>query len=251
MSYFTEKVAIVTGSGKGIGKSIAKALLRKGSKVCVTDVNTSDIEKTKEEFEKEFDNKCMLFQPCDVKDEQQLKSVFENVITKFKKIDILVNNAAVIDELNWQTCIDTNLKGMMCGSYLALEYMRKDKGGNGGTIFNMSSGAGLGPCSYMPAYSASKHGVVGFTRSWALCPVAQSNNIRFLCMCPSFVETDMLSPDFVYDENRMKTLQKQKEKLLPDEVAESVLQMLADPNNPEIVAHISKENGLIYIPIPT
>uniref|UniRef100_A0A8B8DW40 15-hydroxyprostaglandin dehydrogenase [NAD(+)] n=1 Tax=Crassostrea virginica TaxID=6565 RepID=A0A8B8DW40_CRAVI len=121
--------------------------------------------------------------------------VFRRTKETFGRIDLVVNNAGIVHEVQWEKCIDINLNGTIRGTQLGLEYLRKDNGGNGGVILNMASLAGIFPVNYTPVYCASKHAVIGYTRSWALHPDAVNNGVRLFCLCPSFVDTDMIKMD--------------------------------------------------------
>ncbi|XP_061172315.1 15-hydroxyprostaglandin dehydrogenase [NAD(+)]-like isoform X1 [Saccostrea echinata] len=189
---FRGKVAIITGSAQGLGKAYAKSLLERESKVCICDVNKAVLEKTYTEFKSEY-GENVIFQTCDVTRTQQLEELFKKTRDAFGKIDIVVNNAGIVDEKDWEKCIDVNLNGVIRGTLLGLEYLRKDKGGNGGVIVNIASLAGVYPVNYGPAYAASKHGVIGYTRSWATHPEVINNGVRLVCLCPAFVDTDMLN----------------------------------------------------------
>ncbi|XP_025078193.1 15-hydroxyprostaglandin dehydrogenase [NAD(+)]-like [Pomacea canaliculata] len=79
------------------------------------------------------------------------------------------------------------------GSLLALEHMRRDRGGRGGVIINVASLAGLYVSSFNPGYCASKHAVVGFTTSWAMSPDQKDHGVRWCCLCPDAIQTSMIA----------------------------------------------------------
>ncbi|XP_048733143.1 15-hydroxyprostaglandin dehydrogenase [NAD(+)]-like [Ostrea edulis] len=185
------KVAIITGSAQGLGKAFARALLERGSKVCLSDVNQELLETTSTELKSEYAEN-VFYQACDVTNIQQMEELFRKTKENLGSIDIVVNNAGIVHEKAWEKCIDINLNGTIRGTMLALEYLRKDMGGQGGLILNMSSLAGIFPVNYTPVYAASKHGVIGFTRSWANHPDVINNGVRLVCLCPAFVDTDMI-----------------------------------------------------------
>nr|KAG5689895.1 hypothetical protein BaRGS_023643 [Batillaria attramentaria] len=95
-------------------------------------------------------------------------AAFQAAVTKFGAVDICVNNAGIVHETLWEKMIAVNMTAVIRGSQLALEHMRRDRGGRGGIIVNTASIAGLGPYSSIPVYAATKHAVVGFTTSWAV-----------------------------------------------------------------------------------
>ncbi|XP_054845467.1 15-hydroxyprostaglandin dehydrogenase [NAD(+)] isoform X2 [Eublepharis macularius] len=166
--YLKDKVALVTGAAQGIGKAFAQALLEKGCKVGLVDQNAELGKESKDNLDKQFDTQRTIFIPCDVSDEEQLKDAFKKIFDSFGRLDIVVNNAGINNEKNWEVTVQINLISMIRGTYIGLDYMKTENGGNGGAIVNISSLAGLMPVPYQPVYCASKHGVIGFTRSMAV-----------------------------------------------------------------------------------
>ncbi|XP_007894131.1 15-hydroxyprostaglandin dehydrogenase [NAD(+)] isoform X2 [Callorhinchus milii] len=137
------KVCLITGAAQGIGKSFAETLLGLGAKVVLLDVNESEGEACKESLDKTFDANSSLFIKCDVGSEEQLSCAFKRTINHFGRLDIMCNNAGINNEKNWEMTMNINLISVIRGTYLALDYMNKAKGGNGGVIVNTASLAGL------------------------------------------------------------------------------------------------------------
>uniref|UniRef100_A0A8B9EUN4 15-hydroxyprostaglandin dehydrogenase [NAD(+)] n=1 Tax=Anser cygnoides TaxID=8845 RepID=A0A8B9EUN4_ANSCY len=121
-----------------------------------------------------------------------ISGAFKKVIEHFGRLDIVVNNAGVNNEKDWESTIQINLTSVIRGTYLGLEYMRKGNGGDGGVIINISSLAGLMPAAFQPVYCATKHGVIGFTRSIALAANIENYGVRLNTICPGFVNTPIL-----------------------------------------------------------
>uniref|UniRef100_A0A3Q0S105 Zgc:56585 n=1 Tax=Amphilophus citrinellus TaxID=61819 RepID=A0A3Q0S105_AMPCI len=168
------KTAVVTGAAMGIGKAIVEILLQNGAKV---------------ELKLKYGTQSCGFR-CDFT--ILCQAAFQKTIETFGGIDILCNNAGVFNEVTWEKTITINLMGTIKGTYLALEHMNKLTGGRGGVIINVASMAGIGPLSCCPVYTATKHGVIGFTRSFA-ASVASGYGIRINALCPGFVQTDLFS----------------------------------------------------------
>ncbi|GCC35702.1 hypothetical protein chiPu_0014190 [Chiloscyllium punctatum] len=103
------KVALVTGAAQGIGKAIAEILLKNGAKVSLLDINASRGEATKAAFGQTYGAENILFLPCDVTSENQLKDCFSKTVEKFQRLDIVCNNAGIFDEKNWENCLSINL----------------------------------------------------------------------------------------------------------------------------------------------
>ncbi|KAF7244118.1 15-hydroxyprostaglandin dehydrogenase [NAD(+)] [Varanus komodoensis] len=233
------KVALVTGAAQGIGKAFVQVLLERGCKVALVDINVEVGKASKEGFDKQFDEQMTIFIPCDVSKEEELKETFKKTVQHFGKLDIVVNNAGVNNEKNWEITVQINLTqgnsvgeclgiriqfllaasaemSVIRGTYLGLDYMKKENGGTGGVIVNVASLAdqvnaswrlngiysfqdevvdeaeGLMPAAHQPVYSASKHGVVGFTRSIAMAATAGNYDVRINTICPGFVNTPIL-----------------------------------------------------------
>uniref|UniRef100_A0A2C9LSE7 15-hydroxyprostaglandin dehydrogenase [NAD(+)] n=1 Tax=Biomphalaria glabrata TaxID=6526 RepID=A0A2C9LSE7_BIOGL len=140
---FINQVAFITGAAQGLGKAFTEALLKKGARVCFTDIQGEKGQKVESDFKGKYGQKNVLFLTCDVSSSQNLKNCFQRAVSTFGGVDIMVNNAGIVDEENWKNMININLVGALEGSMLAIEHMRTDKGGKGGKIINIASTAGL------------------------------------------------------------------------------------------------------------
>ncbi|XP_067280659.1 15-hydroxyprostaglandin dehydrogenase [NAD(+)] [Pseudorasbora parva] len=188
-----DKVAVVTGAAQGLGRSFVEILLKNGSKVALIDVNKSVGNELKTKLDEEYGRDRAEFYTADVSSEEDFKGILEKIVEKFGRIDILCNNAGIINEKHWEKTIAINLGGVVRGTYLALEHMKKENGGNGGVIVNIASMAGLGPLPVAPIYTAAKHGVVGFSRAMAAVSKMVDYGVRINVICPWFVKTSLLS----------------------------------------------------------
>ncbi|XP_028831581.1 15-hydroxyprostaglandin dehydrogenase [NAD(+)] isoform X2 [Denticeps clupeoides] len=162
------KVALVTGGAQGIGKAVAEALLQKEAKVAVVDLNQSVGEECKKDLDQGFGEGSSIFIECDVTDGEKLKDAFKSTVNHFGRLDIAVNNAGINNEKYWEKTIDVNLTSVVKGTYLALEHMSKEHGKEGGVIVNVSSMAAFLHSPHQPVYTATKYGVIGFTRAIAV-----------------------------------------------------------------------------------
>lgn len=187
------QIAVVTGAAMGIGRAITEILLQNGAKVALIDVNESTGRTLVEVLEKQFGPERVLFLCCDVESEEKIKDAFQKVAETFGGMDIFCNNAGILNEIEWQKMISINLVSAIRGNYLALEHMSRMNGGRGGVIVNVSSMAGIGPLPPCPVYTASKHGLVGFTRAVAAASRASGYGVRVNTLCPSFVQTELFS----------------------------------------------------------
>mgnify|MGYP002543141106 CR=1 FL=1 len=187
------KIAIVTGSGKGIGRACALQLAREGANVVISDIDDEAGAKTCEDIEAL--GVGALYVHCNVSDEADVKKLFKAAYSKFGRIDILINNAGIspklpfyeITEEQFRNVLDINLKSNFMCSKEAFEYM-KDNGW--GRIVSLSSLAGLhGGINSAAHYSASKAGIIGLTKT--LAKQVGKYNITVNCVAPGRIDTAM------------------------------------------------------------
>nr|XP_019964783.1 PREDICTED: 15-hydroxyprostaglandin dehydrogenase [NAD(+)] isoform X2 [Paralichthys olivaceus] len=171
------KVALVTGGAQGIGRAVVQSLLHSLAKVTVVDLNKTCGEECKTHLDAEFGEGNCTFIQCDVSDGDSLKDAFQRTVDQFGRLDIVINNAGINNEKNWEKTIQVNLTSVIKGTYLALEHMSKEHGNEGGTIINVSSMAAFLHSPHQPVYTATKHGVIGFTRAMARQP-ASTRTVR-------------------------------------------------------------------------
>jgi len=219
------KTAIITGAGRGIGKAIAAALAKEGVKVALAARNKGQLFKTAKET-----GKNSLVVPTDITKEKSIINLVNKTIKKYGSIDILINNAGAgfakpvlkTTEKDWDTIIDTNLKGAyLCSRIAGLEMIKKKKGG---AIINISSSAGLKGYEHQGAYCASKHGMVGLSRVLAI--ELKPYNIKVHTICPGGVDT-------VFIDNIKPDLPKH-ELMKPEHIADLVIFLLKQPANATI-----------------
>jgi NAD(P)-dependent dehydrogenase (short-subunit alcohol dehydrogenase family) len=191
---FTGKVAIVTGGGQGMGKAIATVLAQRGAGIAVNDVNLATAEATAGELRALGVETLPV--PADVTDAAAVRSMVDQVTTRFGAIHILVNNAGVlrptrvaeIPEDEWDWVIGVNLKGTFLCSQAVLPVMLS---AGWGRIVNISSSAGKNVSTVGGAhYTAAKAGVLGFTRH--LAKEVAAGGITVNAVCPGLFDTEMV-----------------------------------------------------------
>jgi NAD(P)-dependent dehydrogenase (short-subunit alcohol dehydrogenase family) len=230
---FEGKVALVTGGGYGIGRAAALAFARKGAKVSVADVDIKKGEETVQRIKKAGGE--ALFVKADVSQAADVEALVHKTVETFGRLDFAFNNAGIhkvfvptIDftESDWNEMININLKSVwLCLKYEIPQMLKQGKG----AIVNTSSAAGLIAAPSNPAYPASKHGVVGLTKSTAI--EFARRGIRINCVCPGPTRTGMyeslvaVAPQVVEMMNTKVPMGRMAE---PEEVAAAAVWLCSD-----------------------
>ncbi|CAL1538776.1 unnamed protein product [Lymnaea stagnalis] len=239
------RVAFVTGAAQGLGKAFSEALLNRGAKVCFTDIQVSKGKEVEKTYSDKYGQDRVLFLHCDVSSSASLANSFKDAVSKFGHIDLMVNNAGIADESRLRDMVNINLIGAIEGSMLAVEHMRKDKGGKGGVVINIASTAGLTGVYFVPSYCASKFGLVGFHLSWASNPYNSQMGLQFGCLCPAFTDTDILNQkekQMLYFEDGQR-ITKHLGINRVEKVVQGFLQMVESENcNGDIITITAKED---------
>lgn len=227
------KVALVTGAGSGIGRASAMAFAREGAKVVVSDVVVEGGEQTVRMIQEAGGE--AVFVNADVSKAAEVEALVNSAVETYGRLDCAHNNAGIegamastVDctEETWERTININLKGVWLG--MKHEIPRMIEGG-GGAIVNTASVAGLVGFQGLPAYVASKHGVVGLTRTAALEYAQQG--IRVNAVCPGVIRTPMVERILGGDpeaEAQFTALEPVGRMGKPEEIAEAVVWMCSD-----------------------
>jgi 3-oxoacyl-[acyl-carrier protein] reductase len=194
------KVAVVTGAARGIGFAIAELLARRGANVTIADMQYDSAQSAATSIETTYSRKTLALS-VNVAEMESAKSMIERVISEYGRLDILVNNAGItrdtlilrMEEADWDAVINVNLKGAFNCSKAAVRQMMKQRYGR---IINISSVSGQAGQIGQTNYSASKAGLIGFTK--ALAREVASRQITVNAVAPGFVPTaltEVLAPE--------------------------------------------------------
>ncbi|KKT57467.1 MAG: Short-chain dehydrogenase/reductase SDR [Candidatus Giovannonibacteria bacterium GW2011_GWC2_44_9] len=233
----TDKVALVTGARRGMGKAHALALAEQGAKVVITDIDAGECQSVADEI-KSGKGEAVCFK-LDVSNKEEVDKVFDEVIKKFGRLDILVNNAGIfnpkafleITENEWDKTLDINLKGQfLCAQRAAKEMAKNNPPAGGGRIINISSIAsgqvGIG-IEWGAHYTASKGGIIGMTETLAIELAPLGINVN--AIAPGAIDTPMLRAGAETEELK-KYIEKIPLKRIgrPEEVSAAVVFLASD-----------------------
>lgn len=227
---FKDKVVLVTGSSRGIGRSIAVSFAKEGANVIINYEKSEKEAETLKDILQTYGVDVMCIK-ADVSKEDQVKDMIAKIIDKYGKIDVLVNNAGIaIDAdfedrkvVDWKDTLDTNLIGVFLTSKYAGKYMKENMYGK---IINMSSTNGIDTTyTYSVDYDASKAAIINLTKNLAIefAPYVNVNAIA-----PGWIDTEMnndLSKDYLREEKNKILLKRFAE---PEEIADVVLFLASD-----------------------
>ena len=226
------KVAIISGGARGMGAAEARIFAREGARVVIGDLLEEEGMKVVAEIGEAGGE--ALFVRLDVTDESSWQCAVEAAVERFGKVDILVNNAAILrmqglletTEEVWDEVMDINAKGTFLGTKSVIPEMRK---AGGGSIINISSGAGITGSRRNTAYHASKGAVRIFTKSAAIQYAGE--NIRVNSVHPGPVDTDMLASSLSVEGGRRPEDVPLGRYGRPEEVAYGVLYLASDESS--------------------
>src|SRR5215471_15735212 len=231
------KVVLVTGGGSGIGRATALKLAQEGASVMVADYVPEGGERTVKMI-REAGSKA-TFVPTDVSVAKQVEAMVAKTLETYGRLDCAFNNAGIegrfmestveCSEENFDRTIAINLKGVwLCMKYEIPQMLKQ----GGGSIVNTASVAGLVGGAGAPAYHASKHGVVGLTRTTALEYAAK--NIRVNCVCPGVIRTPMVERIIDtggFSEQELRAGEPVGRMGQPEEIAQGVVWLLSDSSS--------------------
>jgi len=233
LNNFADKVVLITGAGNGIGRATALAFAQQGAKVVVADMSRSAGEETTALITQAGGTASFIL--CDVTKDQDVQSMVDGTIETYGQLDIAFNNAGIEiesskladgDEETYDKIMDVNVKGVWrCMKYQIPALLKQTTS----AIVNTASIAGLGAAPKMSIYSASKHAVIGLTKSAAV--EYGKKGLRINAICPAVIDTEMFKRATENDpqkEQYVKSLHPVGRIGQPEEVAAAVLYLCSD-----------------------
>lgn len=249
MTVLQGKVAIVTGGASGIGRATALLFARQGAKVVVADMSETAGQEVVRLIEQE--GAQAFFRALDVRSDESCAALVEATLARYGQLDIAFNNAGVFAAPTltedqglalWQRMIDVNLTGVFNCMVHELRVMKA----RGGSIINTASVAGISGTYGAAAYTASKHGVIGLTRSAAL--EYGKFGVRINALCPGLIETPMtVGPDSGFNEKMINAGVKSsalRRQGRPEEMAEMVLWLASEQSSYATGGHFVVDGGI-------
>ncbi|MCY9462322.1 dihydroanticapsin 7-dehydrogenase [Bacillus velezensis] len=246
----TDKTVLITGGASGIGYAAVQAFLNQEANVVVADID----EAQGEAMIRKENNDRLHFVRTDITDEPACQNAIRSAVDKFGGLDVLINNAGIeivapIHEMelsDWNKVLNVNLTGMFLMSKHALKYMLKSGKGN---IINTCSVGGVVAWPDIPAYNASKGGVLQLTRSMAVDYA--KHNIRVNCVCPGIIDTPLNEKSFLENnEGTLEEIKKEKAKVnpllrlgKPEEIANVMLFLASDLSSYMTGSAITADGG--------
>ncbi|KAG5893565.1 hypothetical protein JTB14_028332 [Gonioctena quinquepunctata] len=196
----TGKIALITGGASGLGLRYAKELLHNGLQgVTIADKDVSIGQKAEEELNNTFGKDKAIFVKVDVTKYNEFEDAFKATLAKFKKVDILINNAGIMDDSIWEREVAININGVIHGMILGFEnYLKNFKSNTEAVIVNISSIAGLKGMGFMPIYCATKAAVVSMTQGWASPTHYSRTGVRVIALCPGPSATPLMDLEGKY-----------------------------------------------------
>ncbi|KAF2882135.1 hypothetical protein ILUMI_24057 [Ignelater luminosus] len=250
-----DKIAFITGAASGIGFTCAQEILKAGAyAVAIADIDEANGEAAKKELIKKYGPERVLFIKTDVTKRDQFENAFKETLKQWKYVDILINNAAIFSDKRYELEIATNATAVVHGTLIGFQHMSKDKGGKGGAIVNMSSIVGLEPNFCYPVLVATKHFVLGFSRSMGTPYYYNRTGVKVVIICPGFTVTPLTnnlpSLEYLFPELKQHFDDKSQSTIWqpPTKVAECVITSIKEGETGSV--WVCEANEIYEVKIP-
>ncbi|XP_071555870.1 15-hydroxyprostaglandin dehydrogenase [NAD(+)]-like [Temnothorax nylanderi] len=184
------KNVLITGGAAGLGNAFLNHFLKHGAnKIIILDIDAETGKRIALGIEKSCGEKKVHFIHTDVSNHKQVAEAFKEASSLLGNIDIVINNAGVLDERRWEKEIAVNIGGMVGTAMLAMKYMSRDTGGNGGILVNVSQHMDIRNTAQLPVYSATKQAVIGLSQSLSDPYHYEKTGVTVITLCPGLTET--------------------------------------------------------------
>ena len=247
MKKLENKVVFITGGASGLGRASAVAAAEEGAKVVIADLPNSDHEAALNDIEAAGAEGC--FVPLDVTDSANVQQAIAATVERFGRLDVALNNAGIgegyfsfleTSEASFQRIINVNLTGVFtCMKYELAQFMQQ----GGGVIVNMSSLAGIKGAAGLSAYVASKHGVLGLTKTAAL--EFARRNVRVNALCPYYIDTPLIKDAPEEIRQQMISVSPMKRLGRAEEVAKAFIYLASDDSSYTNGTQLVIDSGVI------
>ncbi|KAI4494059.1 hypothetical protein M0802_009326 [Mischocyttarus mexicanus] len=190
--FVSGKNILITGGAAGLGAAFVNHFLKHGAnRITILDIDGETGKKIAMGIEKSYGEKKVYFIQTDVSKHEQLMEAFEEALMLMNDIDIVINNAGILDERRWEREVAVNITGMISTAMLAVKYMSMKEGGHGGILVNVSEHMNIGNTAQLPVYAATKHAIIGLSQSLADPDHYEKTRIRVITLCPGLTETGL------------------------------------------------------------
>ncbi|KAL0841854.1 hypothetical protein ABMA28_014093 [Loxostege sticticalis] len=236
------KVFLVTGAANGIGAWFVRYVLEEDPKhVAILDLNENAGVELQNELNSKYGANKTKFYKCDVTNEDQLFAAYKSVVDDQGGLDVVVNNAGILNDSlkTYKKEIEINVTALVTSTIKGLELMRKDEGGRGGTIINMSSIAALHSAPVFPVYFSTKSFVLQFGNCLSHEENYSRTGVRIITMCFGVTDTAL------YD--NLGSFDKGMQKVIPEKVAVYPSQKVQTASKATVEAFKKGENGSIWL----
>ena len=184
------KNVLITGGAAGLGCAFLNHFIKHGANIItILDIDAEAGRRVEMSVDKSCGEKKVHFIHVDVSNYERMNEAFQEALRLMNDIDIVVNNAGILDERRWEREIAVNIGGMISTAMLAIKYMDREQLGHGGTLVNMSQHIDIRTTAQLPVYTATKHAIIGLSQSLADSCQYEKTGIRVITLCPGLTET--------------------------------------------------------------
>ncbi|OWR47239.1 putative alcohol dehydrogenase [Danaus plexippus plexippus] len=225
------KIVLITGGSQGIGAKAIEFLLQENIKhIANLDVAEKAGVAQQDELNKKYGTNILKFYKCDVSNEEQLMGAYQTILDEQGSIDIVINNAGIANDSKekYKKEIDINFLAATTSTLKAIEIMRKDEGGNGGVVLNISSAAALCQDELLPIYAATKSAILQFSNCIGMPKYYSRTGVRVVTLCYGGTESHIFRDFDTIDKTFVNHFNEVIVKVFPPQKVESAASALVE-----------------------